>query len=103
MNVYDGIIQGLNEAIAYNKGTLKARTNTITIEPVPDFAATEIKSIRNELGMTQVLFAGFMGVSPKTVEAWEAGRNMPDGPARRILAMLKTDPLLPQKLNIVTK
>ena len=53
--------------------------------------------------MTQVLFAGFMGVSPKTVEAWEAGRNMPDGPARRILAMLKVDPALPQKLNIIAK
>ncbi|MBO5429336.1 MAG: helix-turn-helix domain-containing protein, partial [Peptococcaceae bacterium] len=58
---------------------------------------------RKELGMTQVLFAGFMGVSTKTVEAWEAGRNMPDGPARRILAMLQIDPTLPQKLNIVTK
>ena len=103
MNVYDGIMQGLNEAIAYNEGKLKARTKTMSVEPVPEFEATEIKSIRNELGMTQVLFAGFMGVSPKTVEAWEAGRNMPDGPARRILSMLKVDPGLPQKLNIVAK
>ena len=75
----------------------------MSIEPIPDFKAAEIKQIRNELGMTQVLFAGFMGVSTKTVEAWEAGRNMPDGPARRILAMLQIDPTLPQKLNIVTK
>ena len=101
MKVYDGIMQGLQEAIDYNEGKIKARTKTISIEPVPEFAAPEIKSIRNELGMTQVLFAGFMGVSTKTVEAWEAGRNMPDGPARRILAMLKVDPQLPQKLNIV--
>ena len=96
-------MQGLNEAIAYNEGKIKARTKTMTIEPVPDFKASEIKSIRNELGMTQVLFAGFMGVSAKTVEAWEAGRNMPNGPARRILAMLKVDPTLPQKMNIVAK
>lgn len=103
MNVYDGIMQGLNEAMAYNEGKLKVRTKTIFIEPVPNFEATEIKKIRNELGMTQVLFAGFMGVSTKTVEAWESGRNMPDGPARRILAMLKVDPGLPQRLNIVAK
>ena len=103
MKVYDGIMQGLNEAIAYNEGKLKARTKTMSVEPVPVFEATEIKSIRNELGMTQVLFAGFMGVSTKTVEAWEAGRNMPDGPARRILSMLKVDPGLPQRLNIVAK
>ena len=103
MKVYDGIMQGLEEAIAYNKGKVKARTNTMSISPVPDFEATEIRSIRNELGMTQVLFAGFMGVSPKTVEAWEAGRNMPNGPARRILSMLKADPALLQKFNIIAK
>ena len=103
MKVYDGIMQGLEEAIKYNKGQIRARTKTMSIEPVPDFEAAEIKNIRNELGMTQVLFAGFMGVSTKTVEAWEAGRNMPNGPARRILAMLKTDPALPQKLNIVAE
>ena len=103
MKVYDGIMQGLEEAIAYNEGKIKARTNTITITPVPDFEANEIKNIRNELGMTQVLFAGFMGVSTKTVEAWEAGRNMPDGPARRILSMLKADPTLPQRFNIIAK
>ena len=103
MKVYDGIMQGLEEAVAYNEGKIKARTNTMSISPVPDFKATEIKGIRNELGMTQVLFAGLMGVSTKTVEAWEAGRNMPDGPARRILAMLKVDPAWPQKLNIIVK
>ncbi len=101
MKVYDGIMQGLEEAVAYNEGKIKARTKTISIEPVPDFEAGEIKKLRNELGMTQMLFAGFMGVSPKTVEAWEAGRNMPDGPARRILAMLKVDPALPQRMNII--
>ena len=103
MKVYDGIMQGLEEAVKYNEGKIKARTNTMEISPVPEFEAKEIKSIRNELGMTQVLFAGFMGVSAKTVEAWEAGRNMPDGPARRILAMLKVDPAIPQRFNIVAK
>ncbi len=103
MKVYDGIMQGLEEAVQYNEGKIKARTNTLKISPVPDFEAKEIRNIRNELGMTQVLFAGFMGVSAKTVEAWEAGRNMPDGPARRILAMLKADPALPQKFNIIAK
>ena len=103
MKVYEGIIQGLEEAIGYNEGKIKARSNKMSISPVPNFEATEIKSIRNELGMTQVLFAGFMGVSTKTVEAWEAGRNIPDGPARRILSMLKIDPALPQRFNIIGK
>lgn len=103
MNVYEGIMQGLQEAVDYNEGKIKARSNVISIEPVQKFNAMEIKEIRNQLGMTQYLFAGFMGVSPKTVEAWEAGTNIPNGPASRILAMVKDDPQLPEKYHIVAR
>lgn len=64
---------------------------------VREYEACEIKAIRNGLGMTQAVFALFMGVSKKTVEAWEAGRNMPDGPARRLLAMVQADPHLAER------
>ena len=101
MSVYENIMQGLNEAIAYNEGKLEARTKKMSIEPVPEMQAEDIKAIRKNIGMTQVLFAALMGVSTKTVEAWESGRNTPEGPARRMLAMFQADPALPQKMNIV--
>jgi len=101
MNVYEGIMQGLQEAVDYNEGRIKARTRDVYIDPVPKFKAEEIKKIRTDSGMTQVIFAGFMGVSPKTIESWEAGRNFPSGPASRILSMLKSDPELPAKYHII--
>lgn len=103
MNVYEGIMQGLNEAVAYNEGKLNAKTKKMSIEPVPEMQAEDIKAIRKNIGMTQVLFAALMGVSTKTVEAWESGRNKPEGPARRMLDMFRIDPTLPQKLNIVCR
>ena len=39
--------------------------------------------------MTQKIFADYMGVSPKTVEAWESGINHPVGPACRLLSLLE--------------
>ena len=39
------------------------------------------------------------GRSPKTVEAWEAGRNRPEGPVRRLFALLQRDPQLPDLLK----
>lgn len=101
MNMYEGIMQGLEEAVAYSQGKISARTATISITPLPEYDAHEIKSIRKAMGMTQTLFAGFMGVSPKTVEAWESGRNTPNGPAKRILSMLQKDPTLPQRMQII--
>ena len=102
MSLFDDIKTGLNEAIEYEKGNLKAKTTTLTIEPVGEFTSSEIKSIRNSTGLTQNLFAKYLGVSVKTVEAWEAGRNHPDGPACRLLHLTRKDPAFPVSSGIVT-
>lgn len=103
MGVFDDIKTGLGEAIAYEKGELKAKATTLSIAPVEKFEPCEIKSIRNDTGLTQVLFAKFMGVSVKTVEAWEAGRNHPDGAACRLLSLTQKDPSFPLNSGIVTR
>lgn len=103
MSVYDKIKSGLEEAIAFEQGTLDAKTRRMTVQPVDHYNAAEIKEIRVNAGMTQVVFAEFMGVSVKTVEAWESGRNQPIGSACRLLHLTKTDPAFPQKAGIVVR
>ncbi len=102
MNLFDDIKTGLGQAIEYEKGNLKAKTTTLTVEPVENFKPEEIRSIRMETGLTQILFAKYMGVSVKTVEAWEAGRNHPEGAACRLLSMTRNDPTFPRRSGIVT-
>ncbi len=103
MSVYKSITKGLKEAIEYEKGAISVRTAKVRVEPLLKFDSAEIKAIRNNTKMTRVVFASFLGVSPKTIKAWEAGRNMPDGPARRMLSMLKQDPDIPVKYNIIER
>ncbi len=101
MSIYESIMTGLNEAVEFEKGNGKARVMKSTVAPIPDFTAEEIKSLRHTLNMTQGTFAALMGVSPKTVEAWEAGTNVPLGTARRMLGLLQSDNSIPFKYNIV--
>lgn len=101
MSVYDGIMRGLNEAIEHAEGKRRLKTNRVTIQPLRDFSGAEIKALRLELNLTQVSFAEFFGVSIKTVEAWEAERNRPEGPARRLMSLLQADPLLGQRAQII--
>ena len=103
MSLFDEIKTGLNEAIEYEKGNLKAKTTTVSIEPVAVYTSGDIKSIRNSTGLTQNLFAKYMGVSVKTVEAWESGRNHPDGAACRLLYLTQKDPMFPVNSGIVTR
>ncbi|MEQ8223029.1 MAG: helix-turn-helix domain-containing protein [Candidatus Eremiobacterota bacterium] len=89
MSIYDSITKSLNEAIDYEKGNLKnVRRRFVKIAPLPDYRGSEIKEIREKLNLTQLLFANICGVSKKTVEAWESGRNIPHGPAQRMLDLL---------------
>ena len=75
MGAFDKIKLGLEEAIAYEKGNLPAKETKLSIAPVEKYKADDIKRIRNSTGLTQRSFAEYMGVSTKTVEAWESGRN----------------------------
>ena len=68
----------------------KAKTTTFIIDPVKSYSNEEIKRVRNNAGMTQTVFANYLGVSKKTVEAWELGRTHPTGPANRLIEMLET-------------
>lgn len=93
MNVYDSIMRSLNEAIQYERGNLKGvRKHIITITPLNIYQADKIKEIRINLKLSQTIFANIIGVSKKAVEAWESGKNTPNGPAQRMLELLSNEP-----------
>lgn len=87
-SLFEDLKEGLEQAIAFEKGTGKAKTKTYMILPVKEYTNKEIREIRMKAGMTQSVFASYMGVSKKTVEAWECGRTHPTGPAYRLLDIL---------------
>lgn len=89
-SVYNSIMTGLSEAIedANGKGK-KLNKRVVTVIPVKQYGAREVQEIRKITGMSQKAFASYMGVSDKTVEAWEAGTNHPSGAASRLLSMME--------------
>ena len=86
--LYQDLMAGFNEILDANHGEKKLKTTVLTIPEVKHYTNDEIRAIRNKTGLTQALFALYMGVSKKTVEAWEHGTNHPTGPACRLLSFL---------------
>lgn len=99
--ISNSIIAGLEEASLHAQGHLELKQRTIRIAPLPEFSGNQIKRIRVALGLTQSMLAKILGVSVKTIEAWESGRNAPAGPSRRMLSILKKSPGLLKQLEIV--
>ena len=94
--LYEDIRQGLEEAIAFERGDPDVVAETVVrkmkVQPVPDFSPNEIKDIRLKSAMTQSVFAACIGVTKKAVESWEGGRSHPDGAARRTLSLMSRNP-----------
>jgi putative transcriptional regulator len=88
---YTSIVRGLGEIEAHKSGKIKLRTTVLMVAPTPRYDAKAVKRVRHSLKLPQRAFAMLCGVSSKTVEAWESGRNLPNGSARRLFELIEKD------------
>ncbi len=66
--------------------------------PIPAYKADDVARTRKELKLSQRGLATALGVSPRTVESWEAGKNAPSGAAQRLLYLFECDHTLVERL-----
>ena len=84
---FEGLSAGLKEALVYEKGNAKAET-IVRKRNLPEI---DMKAERDSLNMTQKAFAAVLGVSTRTVEAWEAGRSTPSPTAKNLMYLISQD------------
>jgi putative transcriptional regulator len=93
---YESIMEGLQQAIDYEKGDKslgRLRVSAVPdIEPIADFSKEKIKEIRQKTNLPQKYFAKLVGVSPRAVEAWETGKRKPTGSAKRLFQLIEKEP-----------
>jgi putative transcriptional regulator len=92
------ITEGLRDfldALRSNPGSIPARFNrrevVLDLTPTPHDAEL-VKRTRKLLGASQVVFAAFLGVSVKTVRAWEGSKDVPCATACRLMDAIRHDP-----------
>jgi putative transcriptional regulator len=90
--VGEGILRGMEQALAFMEGTADESQNVVHIPPEID-----IKAIRGRLGMTQQEFANRFDFNINTLRHWEQGRRVPDGTARAYLRVIDREPEVVQK------
>ncbi len=95
---FNALMESLKDAAAFAQGDV-SRAKVIEVDdPVPAYEAKDVARTRTDLNLSQRALANVLGVSVRTVEAWEAGRNVPSGAARHLLFLLDNDHSLVQRL-----
>ncbi|NLZ68056.1 MAG: type II toxin-antitoxin system MqsA family antitoxin [Spirochaetales bacterium] len=91
----------IKDALYPKKGVLTKTNKFIKINEPTAMEAKDVKELRKFLQLSQSLFAQVLGVSHKTVQAWEHGTNIPTGSALRLMNILKKYPDVLMETNIV--
>ena len=66
---------------------------TYKVEFTPrEYGPGDVRRVRDLLGMSQVLFARFLGVDANTVRSWEQGTRPPSSIARRFMDEIEGNP-----------
>ena len=90
-DVFAELVGSMKEALEHAQGKRSLRTTTLPRPPAP-FDSRAVKRVRTRLRASQAVFAGYLNVSAKLVQAWEAGRRHPDGPALVLLHIAASQP-----------
>ena len=87
------LLKSAREALAHARGKLDLRT--IELPPPPaEMRGSDIRKLRDRLKASQAVFAHYLNVSPKLVQAWEAERRRPGGAALTLLRLCERNPFL---------
>ncbi len=85
------LLGAANEALEHAKGKRSLRTTTLPVPPRP-LNGRAVRRVRVALRASQAVFASYLNVSTKLVQAWEANRRSPEGPALVLLHIAAEQP-----------
>jgi putative transcriptional regulator len=92
------LLDSVKEARDHAQGKRSLRTTTLP-PPLGPLDGRAVKKVRSALRASQTVFAGYLNVSAKLVQAWEADRRKPEGPALVLLHLAAQQPEVIERLR----
>lgn len=85
MTIPDKVCTGIDEVELHYSNRNKGGRTFVVAPPLRD----QVRRLRERLRMSQSQFAIQFGISIRTLQKWEQGESMPDGPTRAYLAVIE--------------
>ena len=89
---FEELKESLEQGLQHAKGERSDLRTTILPKPPQKLDSKDIVALREQLNQSQAVFARFLNVSVKAVQAWEAGTRNPSGAALKLLSIAKQKP-----------
>ncbi len=91
--LFEGLKESITDAGKFLRGEEipEITFHTVSIKPLEEKTGKDLKKIRERFGLSQGALAEIVGVSRKTVEAWEHG-GVSSKPVARLLQLIEAEP-----------
>lgn len=90
-DLFAELLDSAHDALEHAKGKRELRT-TLLPSPPKSMTARDVRRLRDNVNASQAVFASFLNVSTKLVQAWESDRRAPEGPALKLLRLAEKSP-----------
>jgi len=92
------LLGSAHEALEHAQGKRSLRTTTLPLPPKA-LNGRAVKRLRATLHASQAVFARYLNVSTKLIQAWEANRRNPEGPALVLLHIVAEQPTVLERVR----
>lgn len=83
---FEQLLKSVEQARDHALGKRELRTTVLPPRPAP-ITGAQVRRIRKRLNASQAVFARYLNVSTKLVQAWESERRTAEGPALILLRL----------------
>ncbi len=96
---FEELMASAREALEHAHGMRSLRTTRLP-RPPRRMGPAAVRRVRDRLRASQAVFARYLNVSTKLVQAWEAGRRQPEGPALVLLHLADAHPEILEGIRV---
>ncbi|MEH6564727.1 MAG: helix-turn-helix domain-containing protein [Halopseudomonas sp.] len=100
-NLFDEMMQGIDEMAAQREGKITLRQVTVESRPAPEVTADEIVALRKKMKMSQKVFAMRVRTSVETLRNWEQNKAKPNAQAALLIKLVEQYPDMVDRLASV--
>lgn len=80
--------EGLHQVGAISQETMRSFDESCLV-PLEELQPKEIKALREQLHLSQPVFARYLNTSLSTIQKWESGAKLPGGPSLKLLSIVQ--------------
>ena len=102
-DIFAELMTGVEEMGQHREGKITLKTHKLEKHHLPSVTGKMIREVREDLHMSQAVFADLLCTNLGTLRNWEQGRVKPNDQAITLILMIKKFPDTLQRLTTVTK